>query len=92
MPESARIAGGTSTCDASSEKLPSPSRLRLPDRHGVGGRGGLKPDAEEHHLAVRIFARHFHRLHRRIDDAHVAARAFTRNRSECEPGTRSMSP
>ena len=33
-------------------EIRQPFPLRLPDRHGVGGRGGFKADAEEDHLAL----------------------------------------
>jgi hypothetical protein len=45
----AAIAGGTSTCETSSEKFGRPAG-GLVDGHRVGRRGGLEADAEEHHL------------------------------------------
>ena len=51
------IAGGTSTCETSTLKFFSPRRLRLPDGHGVGRRGGLEADGEEDHRPVAGSAR-----------------------------------
>ena len=72
-PSSRRMAGGTSTCDTSMEKLARPSRVGLPDRHRVGGRGGFETDGEEDHLAIGILARDRDGVHRGVGDAHVAA-------------------
>ena len=56
----ASIAGGTSTCETSMEKFSRPSLRGLVHRHGVGRRGGLEADGEEHHLAVGILPRQLH--------------------------------
>ena len=86
------IAGGTSTCETSIEKLSSPCPGRKVHGHRVGRGGGLEPDAEEDDLPVGVLLSQPDRVERRVDDAHVAALAFTRNRSCSLPGTRSMSP
>ena len=76
-------------------KFGSPSAAAAQHRHGVGRRGGLEADGEEHHLAVGVGrAAMRDRVERRVDDADVArpralaARAGRRR----SPGTRSMSP
>ena len=67
------MEGGTITCETSMEKFLMPCALRLPDRHGIGRRGGLKADGEEDDLLVRIRGGDPQAIERRIDDAHVAA-------------------
>ncbi len=47
------------------------SLLRQPDRHRIGRRGGFKSDRKENHLLIRIRRREVHRIHWRINDAHV---------------------
>ena len=88
----AAIAGGTSTCATSMEKLSHPQASGLDQRHGVGRRGGLEADAEEHHPPGGVVARDVHGVQRRVDHAHVGAAALSASRSPREPGTRSMSP
>ena len=90
----ARIAGGTSTCETSIEKLREALALGLVDRHGVGGRGRLEADGEEDDLAAGIGAgerqarRAASRRRGRRRPRDLAAEA---GRRRC-PGTRSMSP
>jgi hypothetical protein len=45
----------------------------LVDGHRVRRGGGLEPDAEEHHLLVRVLPGQPHGVERRVDHAHVAA-------------------
>ncbi len=45
----------------------------LPDRHRIGGRRGLKADAEEDDLPRGILARDLQRVHGRVNDAHIGA-------------------
>jgi len=50
--------------------------LGLVHRHRVGRRGRLKPDTEEHDLAVRVLPSQLQRVQRGVDDADVAALAL----------------
>ena len=50
-----------------------PLRARLPHRHGIGRRGGLKSDGEKHHTLGGIRARQLQAIERRVDHPHVAA-------------------
>jgi hypothetical protein len=54
-------------------EIREPFAPRLPDRHRIGRRGGLKADAEEHDLLRRILARDLQRVHGRINHAHIGA-------------------
>ena len=47
--------------------------IRLPDGHGVRGRGGFKSDGEENNLLLRIRFGQLERIQGRVDDAHVRA-------------------
>ena len=71
----ASIAGGTSTWETSIEKLVDATLAGLDHRHGVGRRGGLEADGEEHDLPVGFVLGDAHRVERRVDDPHVAALA-----------------
>lgn len=48
---------------------------RLIDRHGVGRRGRLEADAEEHHFPVGVLLSDVQSVQRRVHDAYVAALA-----------------
>ena len=52
----ARIAGGTSTWETSTEKFSRPSRCGLDHGHGVGRGGRLETDGEEDDLPVGMLA------------------------------------
>ena len=70
------MAGGTSTCDTSIEKLPRPCRRRLEDGHRVRGRRGLEADPEEDDAPLRVVACDAERVERRVHDAHVGSPAL----------------
>ena len=55
-----------------------PFLRRLINGHRRRGRGGFKTDAEENDFPRRILLGDFHRVERRINDAHVAAAGLDR--------------
>ena len=70
---SASIAGGTSTCETSSEKFSSPVVIRLPAAIALAGAVVSKPTAKNTTCRSRILLCQGHRVQRRVDDPHVAA-------------------
>ena len=54
-------------------KIADALRLRLPYRHGIGRRRGLKANREEYNFSARIRGSDPHRVQRRINDANVAS-------------------
>ena len=66
---------------------------RLPHRHRIGRRRGLKAHAEEDDLPRGFLAGVFQRVIGIVNDSHIASiGAGLEEIVECEPGTRSMSP
>ncbi len=53
-----------------------PELAGLEDRHRIGRRGRLEPDAEEDHLAAGVLPGYLNGVERRVDDSHIAALAL----------------
>ena len=69
--EIASMAGGTSTCETSIEKLVMFCRAASRDTHGVGGRGCFETNREEYHLRIGLLRASCNASERRIDNPHV---------------------
>ena len=87
------MAGGTHTCETSTEKLSSvPARRACSTLIALAGAVVSNPMAKKTTCLSGFCCAKLHRIQRRIHHAHIAAAARTENRSRPEPGTRSMSP